>query len=85
MPAMIRAPVTNSTSFRVVGFTKLLFINLPSMNLKTGINVYIQECWLYLIWLSLLAGLLSVSRTNVLNTTNYLHDCGLMLAIHVYM
>ena len=37
-------PVTNSAPFRVVGFTKLFFVNLPGMSLK---NMYkrIQE-WL---------------------------------------
>ena len=67
-------PVTNSTPFRVVGFTKLFFVNLPGTSYK---NMYkrIQECWVYLIWLSLLADLFSVSRTKALNTTNY---CGLI-------
>ena len=56
---------------RVVGFTKLLFVYLPGMSLN---NMYkrIQECLMYRIWLSLLADLFSVRRTNALNT------CGLI-------
>ena len=65
----IYGPVTNSAPFRVLGFKKLLFVNLPDMSDK---NLYkrIQECWLYLIWLLLLADLFSVSRTKALNTTD---------------
>ena len=61
--------MTNSAPFRVLGFKKLLFVNLPDMSDK---NLYkrIQECWLYLIWLLLLADLFSVSRTKALNTTD---------------
>ena len=41
----------------------------PDMSYK---NLYkcIQKCWLYAIWLFLLADLFSVSRTKALNTTN---------------
>ena len=61
--------MTNSAPFRVLGFKKLLFVNLPDMSDK---NLYkrIQECCLYLIWLLLLADLFSVSRTKALNTTD---------------
>ena len=48
--------------FRVVGFTKLLFVNLPGMSFKI-LYKRIQVSWLCLIWLSLLADLFSVSRT----------------------
>ena len=61
--------MTNSAPFSVVGFKKLFFVNLPDMSYK---NLYkgIQKCWLYAIWLFLLADLFSVSRTKALNTTN---------------
>ena len=62
--------MTNSAPFRVVGFMKLFFVNLPDLSYK---NLYkrIQKCWLYVVWLFLLADLfLHVSRTKALNTTN---------------
>ena len=74
--------MTNSAPFRVVGFKKLFSVNLPDMSYK---NLYkrIQKCWLYAIWLFLLADLFSVSRTKALNTTNLCILCGGPIVIHV--
>ena len=68
---------------KLVGFTKLFFVNLPGMSFK---NLYkrIQVSWLYLIWLSLLADLFSVSRTKALNTTNYMYTIS-MAAAEAYL
>ena len=77
-------PVTNSAPYRVVGFNKLFFVILPDMSYK---NLYkrIQECWLYVIWLFLLADLFSVSRTNTLIRPIYVYykHGGGPIAIHV--
>ena len=75
--------MTNSAPFRVVGFKKLFFVNLSDMSYK---NLYkrIQKCWLYAIWLFLLADLFSVSRAEYdqfMYTT--LKHGGSPIAIHV--